>query len=89
MKIEVVTSRKKSLVTQSRFSGFGGPANWIAADILLIENGVLPALGRNPGRSQRGASEKQGSNVWKQLSDLAVSRSVKGWCSIPDAAVAC
>jgi len=24
-----------------RFSGFGQPVNWIAADILRIENGIL------------------------------------------------
>src|SRR3977135_1314925 len=29
------------LIGHGRFSGFGAPANWIAADILLIEDGVL------------------------------------------------
>jgi predicted SnoaL-like aldol condensation-catalyzing enzyme len=29
------------VIVHGRFSGFGAPANWIAADILWIEEGVL------------------------------------------------
>ena len=29
------------VIVHGRFSGFGAPANWIAADILRIEHGVL------------------------------------------------
>lgn len=29
------------VIVHGRFSGFGQPANWIAADILRIENGLL------------------------------------------------
>src|SRR6266481_284878 len=29
------------VIVHGRFSGFGAPVNWIAADILLIEDGVL------------------------------------------------
>jgi predicted SnoaL-like aldol condensation-catalyzing enzyme len=29
------------VIVHGRFSGFGAPMNWIAADILRIENGVL------------------------------------------------
>jgi predicted SnoaL-like aldol condensation-catalyzing enzyme len=29
------------VIVHGRFSGFGGPASWIAADILHIENGIL------------------------------------------------
>src|SRR2546426_5506376 len=29
------------VIVHGRFSGFGAPANWIAADILLIEDGVF------------------------------------------------
>jgi predicted SnoaL-like aldol condensation-catalyzing enzyme len=29
------------VIVHGRFSGFGGPMNWIAADILRIEDGVL------------------------------------------------
>ena len=29
------------VIVHGRFSGFGAPANWIAADILRVENGIL------------------------------------------------
>ena len=29
------------VIVHGRFSGFGQPVNWIAADILRIENGIL------------------------------------------------
>ena len=29
------------IIVHGRFSGFGQPVNWIAADILRIENGIL------------------------------------------------
>ena len=29
------------VIVHGRFSGFGRPRNWIAADVLRIENGVL------------------------------------------------
>jgi predicted SnoaL-like aldol condensation-catalyzing enzyme len=29
------------VIVHGRFSGFGGPVNWIAADILRVEDGVL------------------------------------------------
>ena len=29
------------VIVHGRFSGFGAPVNWIAADILRIEDGVL------------------------------------------------
>lgn len=29
------------VIVYGRFSGFGAPVNWIAADILRIENGIL------------------------------------------------
>jgi predicted SnoaL-like aldol condensation-catalyzing enzyme len=29
------------VIVHGRFSGFGLPVNWIAADILRIENGIL------------------------------------------------
>ena len=29
------------VIVHGRFSGFGAPANWIAADILRIEDGLL------------------------------------------------
>jgi predicted SnoaL-like aldol condensation-catalyzing enzyme len=29
------------VIVHGRFSGFGAPVNWIAADILRVQNGVL------------------------------------------------
>ena len=29
------------VIVQGRFSGFGAPVNWIAADVLRIQNGIL------------------------------------------------
>jgi predicted SnoaL-like aldol condensation-catalyzing enzyme len=29
------------VIVHGRFSGFGAPANWIAADIVRVENGIL------------------------------------------------
>ena len=29
------------VIVQGRFSGFGAPVNWIAADIVRIQNGTL------------------------------------------------
>jgi len=29
------------VIVHGRFSGFGAPANWIAADILRVQNGIL------------------------------------------------
>src|SRR5467141_1743543 len=31
------------VIVHGRFSGFGQPVNWIAADVLRIENGILVA----------------------------------------------
>ena len=29
------------VIVHGRFSGFGAPANWIAADIVRVQNGIL------------------------------------------------
>ena len=34
------------VILHGRFSGFGLPVNWIVADILRIENGLLPEFDR-------------------------------------------
>src|SRR6266850_5400312 len=36
-----IVAEKDFVIVHGRFSGFGQPVNWIAADILRIENGVL------------------------------------------------
>ena len=37
----VIVADGDFVIVHGRFSGFGAPANWIAADILRIEGGVL------------------------------------------------
>src|SRR5215467_12311685 len=37
----VIVADSDFVIVHGRFSGFGAPANWIAADILRIEDGVL------------------------------------------------
>ena len=37
----VVVAEGDFVIAHGRFSGFGAPANWIAADILRIQDGVL------------------------------------------------
>jgi predicted SnoaL-like aldol condensation-catalyzing enzyme len=37
----VIVAEGDFVMVHGRFSGFGQPTNWIAADILRIENGVL------------------------------------------------
>jgi predicted SnoaL-like aldol condensation-catalyzing enzyme len=36
-----IVAEGEFVIVHGRFSGFGGPVNWIAADILRIENGIL------------------------------------------------
>ena len=37
----VIVAEGDFVIVHGRFSGFGQPVNWIAADILRIENGIL------------------------------------------------
>jgi len=37
----MIVANKDFVIVHGRFSGFGAPVNWIAADILRIEDGVL------------------------------------------------
>ena len=36
-----IVAEKDFVILHGRFSGIGQPVNWIAADILRIENGIL------------------------------------------------
>jgi predicted SnoaL-like aldol condensation-catalyzing enzyme len=36
-----IVAEKEFVIVHGRFSGFGQPVNWIAADILRIEDGIL------------------------------------------------
>jgi predicted SnoaL-like aldol condensation-catalyzing enzyme len=61
----VIVADGDFVIAHGRFSGFGAPVNWIAADILRIHDGnSCRALGRHSGRSQRGTIEEQGPDVW-------------------------
>jgi predicted SnoaL-like aldol condensation-catalyzing enzyme len=37
----MIVAEGNLVVVHGRFSGFGAPASWIAADILVMEEGVL------------------------------------------------
>jgi predicted SnoaL-like aldol condensation-catalyzing enzyme len=37
----MIVAENDLVIVHGRFSGFGQPANWIAADILLINDGIL------------------------------------------------
>ena len=37
----VIVADGEFVIVHGRFSGFGAPANWIASDILRIEDGIL------------------------------------------------
>ena len=37
----VIVAEGDFVIVHGRFSGFGQPANWIAADILRVEDGIL------------------------------------------------
>jgi predicted SnoaL-like aldol condensation-catalyzing enzyme len=37
----IIVADRDFVIVHGRFSGFGQPARWIAADILRIENGIL------------------------------------------------
>jgi predicted SnoaL-like aldol condensation-catalyzing enzyme len=40
-----IVAEKDFVIVHGRFSGFGQPVNWIAADIVRIENGVWSNIG--------------------------------------------
>ena len=46
------------VIVHGRFSGFGAPVNWIAADILRIEDGVLSSTGTS-SRTRRPKSNRR------------------------------
>ena len=41
MSQERVVAEGDLVIVHGRFSGFGAPVNWIAADIVRIQNGIL------------------------------------------------
>ena len=41
MNQEKIVADKDFVIVHGRFSGFGQPVNWVAADILRIKDGIL------------------------------------------------
>jgi len=63
-----IVGRGDFVIVHGRFSGFGAPVNWIAADILRIEDGILvEPLGRDPGRGFARFLQERPAHVWRQL----------------------
>jgi len=57
------------VIVHGRFSNFGLPVNWIAADIVRIKDGILVrTLGRHPRRGHKGAIQERKSDVWQRFS---------------------
>jgi len=51
-----------------RFSGFGAPVNWIAADILRIKGGILiEQLGCDPRRSNSRIVKERPAHVRREV----------------------
>jgi len=38
---DMIVAEGNLVIVHGRFSGFGAPASWIAADIVVVEEGVL------------------------------------------------
>ena len=56
------------VIVHGRFSGFGQPVNWIATDILRIENGILvEQLGCDPRRGDARVIQERPSHVRRQV----------------------
>src|SRR3954453_22337582 len=69
----VIVAEGDLVIVHGRFSGFGAPVNWIAADIVRVEDGVLVEhLGCNSKRSDTGAIQKWKADVWGHVSDVTM-----------------
>ena len=56
------------VIVHGRFSGFGQPVNWIAADVVRIQDGAPSrALGCHSGRGYPARIKKWAAHVWRQL----------------------
>ena len=67
-------SRRNQLTQGVNISGFGAPVNWIAADILRIEDGnLVEHWDVIQDEAIEEQSKKQGSDVRRKLSNLRVS----------------
>ncbi len=65
----VIVAGGDFVIVHGRFSGFGAPAKWIAAEILVVKRNPHGVLGRDPGRGNRGAVKEQAADVWHYIPD--------------------
>jgi hypothetical protein len=65
----VIVADGDFVIAHGRFSGFGAPAKWIAAEILVVNRNPHGVLGRDPGRGNRGAVKEQAADVWRYIPD--------------------
>ena len=62
---------KDFVIVHGRFSGFGQPVNWIAADIVRIEDGVLVEhWDVHPRRGHARTIKERSTNVRRKLSAI-------------------
>jgi predicted SnoaL-like aldol condensation-catalyzing enzyme len=70
----LIFAEGEMVMLHGRFSGNGGPANLIAADILRLEHGILAeTLGRPAGRGHQGTIEERAADVRGLLSSLTLA----------------
>ena len=62
----VIVADGDFVIVHGRFSGFGAPANWIAADILRIQDGVLA---EHWDVIQDEATQEQSKSGWPMFGD--------------------
>ena len=63
------------MIVHGRFPGFGQPVNWIAADILRIENGILVEhWDVIQDEATKEQCDQQAAHVWNFIPDLAQER---------------
>ena len=62
----VIVAEGDVVIIHGRFSGFGLPVNWIAADIIRVERrNPGRALGCHSGRGYPGTVQERKPNVWR------------------------
>ena len=67
----VIVAGGDFVMVHGRFSGFGAPVNWIAADIVrLPRRAAHRALGRDSGRGHAGTVKERFAHVRRQVSAM-------------------
>jgi len=57
---DMIVAEGNLVIVHGRFSGFGAPASWIAADIVVMEDGVLSSTGMSLKTKQHVRSPRAG-----------------------------